>query len=529
MKIVVADRIAASGVKYLQRQDDFEVVEAYGSSPEEVLQLARDASAIVVRSETRITAEVIDAAPELKVVGRAGVGVDNIDIEAASQKGVVVMNAPGGNTVATAELTFTHILCGARQIAQADASMKAGKWDRKLFGGVEVFHKTLGILGLGRIGSEIASRAQAFGMRVLAHDPYLAPARAEEMGVELLDLDAVFAEADFITVHMPLTEGTRNLIDKAALAKMRKGVRIFNCARGGIINQEDLVEAIQSGRVAYAGLDVYEKEPLPGKSELRGMQNLVLTPHLGASTREAQESVGQEIAHSLAEALRGGVFRNALNMPSVDRKTLQALGPYFHLGENLGNFLQQIAPDQVKKLRITYFGRIVALDANPLTRNILKGYLKNISGENANSVNAPILLQQLGVENEVVKSNEARDYYDLILLEAETGDGRRYSVEGTVIGKAMLPRIVAINGRYVEAPPEGIMLLVENRDVPGIVGAIGTVLGQDGVNIAAMSLSRNRLGGLALNVVNLDSRPSDEAFQRILSSDSIESALVVVL
>ena len=281
MKIVVADRIAASGVEYLQRQDDFEVVEAYGSSPEEVLQLARDASAFVVRSETRITAEVIEAAPELKVVGRAGVGVDNIDIEAASQKGVVVMNAPGGNTVATAELTFTHILCGARQIAQADASMKAGKWDRKLFGGVEVSHKTLGILGLGRIGSEIASRAQAFGMRILAHDPYLAPARAEEMGVELLDLDAVFAEADFLTVHMPLTEGTRNLIDKAAFAKMRNGVRIFNCARGGIINQEDLVEAIQSGKVAYAGLDVYEKEPLPGNSELRGMQNLGSDPPLG--------------------------------------------------------------------------------------------------------------------------------------------------------------------------------------------------------------------------------------------------------
>ncbi|MBC9866498.1 MAG: phosphoglycerate dehydrogenase [Opitutae bacterium] len=529
MRIVVADRIAASGVEYLQKQDDFEVVEAYGSSPEEVLQLARDASAFIVRSETRITAEVIEAAPKLKVVGRAGVGVDNIDLEAASQKGVVVMNAPGGNTIATSELTFTHILCGARQIAQANASMRSGKWDRKLFSGVEVFHKTLGILGLGRIGSEVASRALAFGMRILAHDPYLAPARAEEMGVELRDLDTVFSEADFITVHMPLTEGTRNLIDKDAFARMRDGVRIFNCARGGIINQKDLVEAIQSGKVAYAGLDVYEEEPLPGNSELRGIPHLVLTPHLGASTREAQESVGLEIAQSLAEALRGGVILNALNMPSVDRKTLQALGPYFRLGENLGNFLQQIAPDQVKKLRITYYGKFVDLDANPLTRTILKGYLKNISGDTVNSVNAPILLQQLGVENEVVKSNEARDYHELILLEAETGDGGRYSVEGTVIGKAGLPRIVNINGREVEAPPEGIMIVVENHDVPGIVGTIGTILGRDGVNIAAMSLSRNRLGGLALNVVNLDSRPSEKAFQSIISSDSIESALVVVL
>ena len=529
MKIVVADRIAASGVEYLRRQDDFEVVEAYGSSPEEVLKLARDASAFIVRSETKITAEVIEAAPQLRAVGRAGVGVDNIDIEAASQKGVVVMNTPGGNTGATAELTFTHILCGARQIAQANASMKAGKWDRKLFGGVEVFHKTLGILGLGRIGSEVASRAQAFGMRVLAFDPYLAPVRAEEMGVELMELDEVYAQSDFITVHMPLTKGTRNLIDKAAFAKMRDGVRVFNCARGGIINQNDLVEAIHLGKVAYAGLDVYEKEPLPKDSKLRRISNLVLTPHLGASTREAQESVGQEIAQSLTDALRGGVIHNALNTPSVDRKTLQALGPYFRLGENLGNFLQQIAPDQLKKLRITYFGNIIALDANPLTRNILKGYLKNISGENVNSVNAPILLQQLGVENEVIKSNETRDYYDLILLEAEAGNGKRFSVAGTVIGKAMLPRIVAINGRDLEARPEGIMMVLENHDHPGTVGAIGTILGEDGVNIAAMSLSRNHLGGLALNVVNLDSRPSEEAFQRIVSCRSIASALVVVL
>ena len=312
---------------------------------------------------------------------------------------------------------------------------------------------------------------------------------------------------------------------------MKDGVRIFNCARGGIINQEDIVEAIESGKVAYAGLDVYEEEPLAEDSELRQIHNLVLTPHLGASTREAQESIGLEIAESVVEALKGGVIHNALNMPSVDRKSLQALAPYLHLGENLGNFLQQITPDQLKKLRITYYGKIVDFDANPLTRSILLGYLKNISGENVNWVNAPILLKQLGVDNEVVKSNKSRDYSELILLEAEAGDGENYAVEGTLIGKAGggLPRIVTINGREVEAAPEGIMLVVENRDVPGIVGTLGTILGEDGTNIAAMSLSRNRVGGLALNVVNLDSRPSDKAFQQIISSDSIESARVVSL
>ena len=529
MKILVADKIAASGVEFLKNQEGFEVIEAYGSSPEQILELVKDVSGIIVRSDTKITREVIEAAPELKAVGRAGVGVDNIDIEAATENGVVVMNTPGGNTIATAELTFTHMLCTSRQIPQANASMTAGRWDRKVYGGVEVFRKTLGILGLGRIGAEVASRAQAFGMNVVAYDPFLVKSRAKAMGVKAKSLEEVLKVSDFITVHMPLTDATRNMIDKESIATMKDGVRLINCARGGIINQDDLVEAIESGKVAYAGLDVYENEPLADDHPMRQVHNLVLTPHLGASTREAQESVGIEIAENVAMAVAGGVIQNALNMPSVDSKTLDALAPYLRLGENLGNFLQQITPDQVNKLKITYFGKIVDIDANPLTRSILQGYLTNISGENVNSVNAPILLKQLGIENEVVKSSEESDYNELIVLEATAANGQTYSVEGTLIGKSGHPRIVHINGRDVEASPEGVMLVVENQDVPGIVGLLGSVLAKSELNIASMSLSRNHVGGLAMNVVNLDTAPNDAAFQEIVSSDHIKSAIVVSL
>jgi D-3-phosphoglycerate dehydrogenase len=529
MKILVADKIASSGVEYLKSLSGFEVIEAYGSSHEAILELVKDVSGIVVRSETKVTREVIEGAPLLKAVGRAGVGVDNIDIDAATEHGVIVMNTPGGNTIATAELTFTHMLCGARQIAQANASMTAGRWDRKLYGGSELFRKCLGILGLGRIGAELAFRAQAFGMRVVAYDPFLVKKRAKDMGVEAMDLDAVLKEADFITVHMPLTGSTRNMIDKTAIAKMKDGVRLFNCARGGIINQDDLVEALASGKVAYAGLDVYDDEPLAEDSPLRHIHNLVLTPHLGASTKEAQESVGIEIAEAVARAVEGGVIQNAINMPSVDIKTLDALAPYLRLGENLGNFLQQITPNEINKLKITYFGKIVDIDANPLTRSILLGYLKNISGENVNSVNAPILLERLGVENEVVKSSGESDYNELIVLEATGANGEIFSVEGTLIGKSGQPRIVHINGREVEATPEGVMLVVENQDVPGIVGTLGTLLAKSGVNIAAMSLSRNHVGGLAINIVNLDTAPDENAFQEIISNENIKSALVVSL
>lgn len=529
MKVLVADKISAKGVAYLREQPGFEVVEAYGSSPEKLLELVRDVHAIAVRSETKITREVFAAAPHLKVVGRAGVGVDNVDVEAATERGVVVMNTPSGNTVATAELTFTHLLCGARPVPQAAESMRAGKWDRKSYAGIELFRKTLGIVGLGRIGSEVAKRAQAFGMRVLAYDPYLAPSRAKAMQVESVPLDELLAQADFITVHMPLTDDTHHLIDEAALAKTKKGVRLFNCARGGIVKEAALIDALRSGQVAAAGLDVFEDEPLPADHPLRALPNVVLTPHLGASTAEAQESVGIEIAEQIADVLRGGVIRNAVNMPSIDAAALRVLGPYLDLGAKLGALVQQIGPAQVATLNITYWGRIVDLDANSVTRSIQRGFLRRISGEGVNFVNAPVLLQRLGVQANVVKSNAEADYTELIQVEAVTPDGQAHSAMGTLIGKAQQPRIVAINGREVEVAAEGKLLVLENLDQPGMVGEIGTILGRDGVNIADMSLSRLTPGGTAYMVVRVDTEPSAAARAEIKNHPAIKLAKFVQL
>jgi D-3-phosphoglycerate dehydrogenase len=529
MKILVADKISPKGVAYLRQQPGFDVVEAYGSSPEKILELVRDVHAIAVRSETKITREVFAAAPLLKVVGRAGVGVDNVDVDAATEHGVVVMNTPAGNTIATAELTFTHILCGARPVPQAAASMKAGQWDRKSFSGIELFKKTLGIVGLGRIGGEVAKRAQAFGMRVLAYDPYLAPSRAKAMQVEAATLDELLVQSDYITVHMPLTDDTRYMIDEAAFEKCKKGLRIFNCARGGIIKEAALLAALKSGKVAAAGLDVYEDEPLAKESEFRALPNVVLTPHLGASTAEAQDAVGVEVAEQIADVLAGGVIRNAVNMPSIDANTLKILGPYLDLGAKLGALVQQIAPQQIATLRITYWGKMVDLDAESVTRSIQRGFLRRISGDEVNFVNAPVVLQRLGVHVEVVKSAGASDYAELIAVEAVAPDGKTFSAQGTLNGKTSQPRIVGINGRDVEVAAEGKLLILENVDQPGMVGTVGTILGKDKVNIADMSLSRLTPGGTAYMVVRVDTEPSENARKEIKSHPAIKQAKFVQL
>src|SRR5688572_10600457 len=427
MKVLVADKISPKGVAYLRQQPGFEVVEAYPSPDRKLLELVKDVHAIAVRSETKIDEAVFKAAPLLKVVGRAGVGVDNVDVEAATNHGVVVMNTPAGNTIATAELTFTHILCGARPVPQAAASMKSGQWDRKSFSGIELFKKTLGIVGLGRIGGEVAKRAQAFGMRVLAYDPYLAPSRAKAMQVEGVSLDDLLKQSDYITVHMPLTDDTHYMIDEAAFEKCKKGVRIFNCARGGIIKETALIAALKSGKVAAAGLDVFEDEPLAKESEFRTLPNVVLTPHLGASTAEAQESVGIEIAEQIAGVLNGGVISNAVNVPSLDAATVKVLGPYLDLGAKLGTLVQQIAPAQIASLKITYWGKVVDLDGNAIARAIERGYLRRISGEDVNFVNAPVVLERLGVKAEVTKSTSDSGYTELIQVEVTAPDGTTYS------------------------------------------------------------------------------------------------------
>ena len=527
MKILVADRISPLGVEFLQKQDGFEVVEAYGLSPDEVVEQAREAYAIIVRSDTRVTREVMEAAPMLKAVGRAGVGVDNIDIDAATERGVIVMNTPGGNTIATAELTFTHMLCGTRPVVRGVSGMREGKWERKQLKGAELRNKTLSVLGLGRIGAEVAKRARAFEMTVIAYDPYLTEERAKELEIEKVDLDDAFARADYLTVHMPMTAQTKGIVDEAAFAKMKDGVRVFNCARGGIIKESALVEALKSGKVAAAGLDVYEQEPLPEDHEFRSLENLNLTPHLGASTEEAQESVGVEIAEAIAEVLQGGRIRNAINMPSLDPKDLQTLSPYLELCMRLGAFARQAAEDTVQSLHITYWGGMIDFDTIPLTRAVQKGWLKGIAGdEGVNDVNAPYKIKALGIKVETTKSSSSADYNELIEVRTIDSNGKEQSVRGTIIGKNADPRIVEVDGEAIEARPVDTLLVVRNLDKPGIVGKVGSILGQFGVNIANMSLSRSEGSESALTILELDEEPAPEAIEQLVADADIQEARV---
>ncbi|MGB0371517.1 MAG: phosphoglycerate dehydrogenase [Opitutales bacterium] len=527
MKILVADRISPIGVAYLKDQEGFDVVEAYGSSPEKILELASDAAAIIVRSETKVTPEVFAAAPKLKAVGRAGVGVDNIDLDAATEHGVVVMNTPGGNTVATAELTFSHMICGARPISQASASMRAGQWGRKEFPGTELRAKTLAILGLGRIGQEVAKRAKAFQMTVIAYDPYLTDARAKDLGIEKVELDQAFEQADYITVHMPMTPQTKHMVDEAAFAKMKDGVRVFNVARGGIIKEEALLEALKSGKCAAAGLDVFEVEPLAEDHPFRSMDNVVLTPHLGASTKEAQESVGIEIAEVISATLKTGVISNAVNMPSVDARTLEQIRPYLALGSSLATFVQQLAHHSVEELKVTYFGKVVDLDALPITRAIQRGFLSEISSS-VNEVNATAKFEAMGVKLTVTKDSGECDYTELIQIEAFSDGELLASAAGTLIGKSNRPRIVLIDGRKLEVDPASTLLCMQNEDVPGMVGFLGTVLGEEKVNIANMSLAREG-EGTAVSVFEVDSDPSEAALERIKSHSAVRKVRIVHL
>src|SRR6266436_1067437 len=526
-KVLISDPISERGVDELSRDRALEVTVKTGLSERELVALIPSFSALVVRSQTKVTAAILNAGAKLRVVGRAGVGVDNVDVETATRRGIVVLNAPGGNTLSTAEHAFSLLLCLARKISQADANVRTKSWDKKNFEGVEVYNKTLGVIGMGRIGSELSRRAIAFGMRVVAYDPYLSATRARTLQVELVDeLDDLLAGADFITLHTPLTAQTHHLLDTARLAKANRGVRVINCARGGLIDEAALADALRSGQVAAAALDVFETEPLPADSPLRDSPNLVLTPHLGASTAEAQESVGIEIAHSIRAALLEGTIRNAVNMPNLDAKTLAIIGPHLRFGEKLGRFLSQLAPKRVETLNINYSGKVNEVDTPAITRSILKGFLQIAGGSEVNEVNAPSFAESLGLKVSESRLSAPGDYTDMLELSA-AGEGKIVSVGGAFFG--VTPRIININSRPVEARPHGVVLVLENTDRPGMVGRVGTLLGGHGVNIATMSLSRNQAGGTALTVLNLDTTPSEKLLTEIRASEDIHSAQVIEL
>lgn len=529
MKVLVCDPVSPKGIALLQQRPEFNVQVLDKRLPEaELIPVAKDAVAMVVRSETKITRKLIENAPNLKVVGRAGVGVDNVDVDAATQRGIVVMNTPSGNTISTAELTFSMLMALARKIPQAHMSMKAGEWNRKAFSGVELYNKTLAILGMGRIGSEVARRAIAFGMRVLAYDPYLSLSRAKALQVELAELDQIYPQADFITVHMPMTDETKGMLNAAAFAKMKKGVRILNCARGGIVHEGDLVDAIKSGQVAGAALDVYETEPLPATHPLRELPQVIMTPHLGASTEEAQENVGIEVAEAITDYLLYGAVRNAVNLPNLDAKTYSVVKPYLELGTRLGRLVGQIAPKRNDKLVVTYGGKATELPADPITRSVLKGFLEQAGGKDVNQVNVRTMASSLGLLVEEIKSNEQTDFNEWLHVAAISGETKT-SAGGTLFGAQNNPRIVRMFGQEVEVIPSGVLFIMNNKDRPGIVGYIGTLMGKHNVNIASMSLSRDTAGGRALTVLNLDSVPPQALLDEVQKDPDISNVKVVAL
>ena len=525
MKVLISDNLSPTGVAILKKAG-LEVDIKTGMTPEELKACIADYHGLVIRSATKVTAEILDAAANLKVIGRAGSGLDNVDKTAATKKGIVVMNTPGGNTVTTAEHTIALMFSMARQIPQATASMKAGKWEKKRFTGVELFNKTLGVVGLGAIGKQVAKRALGLEMNVIAYDPYLSEENAKEMGIEKVELTALFARADFISFHTPITTETRNIVNKKTIEGMKDGVRILNCARGGIVNEADLCEALKSGKVAGAALDVFEKEP-PGDNPLLNVDTLVCTPHLGASTEEAQENVAIAVAEQVADYLVNGVIRNAVNFPSVPSEQISRLKPYLTLAETLGAFATQVFEGAVTEITIEYRGEASELNTAPVTIALLKGFLTPILEETVNFVNAPIIAKERGIEVREMKSAEAGDYQSAIILRVKS-DGKENFLVGTLLSRRD-PRIVKINNFPVEIFPEGTMLFIYNNDKPGVIGNIGSFLGKCGINIARMHFGRETAGGMAISVVSIDAPITQEQLGEMKKLPNILSLKVVNL
>ncbi len=531
-KILVADPIAEKGIEDLKADPQLEVDVAETTlSDEELIAKIGQYSGVVLRSETKMKSpELFAAASKLKAIGRAGVGTDNIDKELASKYGVIVMNTPGGNTISTAEHAFALMMSLARHIPHGHAGVIAGKFkeSRKKYQGVELNGKTLAILGMGRIGGEFAKRARAFNMRVVAYDPYLAGSKAESMGVELREsVDDAVKDADFITLHMPKTEETTHMINAERIAKMKPGVRIINCARGGLIDEKALLDGLESGQVAGAALDVFETEPPEDDCPLFGREDVVLTPHLGASTAEAQVNVGIDIAKQVRDAVVEGTIVNSVNMPNIDEQTMAEIGGYLELAEALGRIVARVAPKQPEVLKVHYSGKVAGTDTRLITRYVMKGFLQVAAeGEGVNHINAPTFAQSRGIRVSESNLPQPIDYTDLIEVFASKGDQEVCSA-GTLFGKE--PRIVRILGRKVNVVPRGHLLLLENTDTPGIVGGVGTVLGENSVNIANMSLGRNEAGGQALMVLNLDSAPQPSLRKLLLGIEGILDARLVSL
>ena len=527
MKVLVSDKLSPQGVEILQKGKGITVDVKTGLSPEELRSIIGEYDGLVVRSATTVTADIIDAATKLKVIGRAGVGVDNIDVAAASKKGIVVMNTPGGNSMAAAEHTIAMMFAIARSVPQAAVTMWDKKWEKKRFMGMEVFGKTLGVIGIGNIGGIVAERGVGLKMKVIAYDPFVAPDVAAQKGIEMVSLDEVFARSDFITVHVPKTPETENIIDARAISKMKDGVMIINCARGGIVDEKALADACRSGKVRAAAVDVFTQEPTPPDNPLLGVENIVCTPHLGAATSEAQENVAIDIAHQIVAYLTEGTVRNAVNVHSVDAQVLATLGPFLNLGQKMGGVFAQTCSFPLKDLIIEYQGEVTEHNVAPVSSAILVGVLKAHMDEQVNDVNAPFIAKERGITFRESKITEAADFTSLITLTAKAG-GKTHQVAGTLFGKKE-PRLVLVNEYVVETIPEGNILLIDSLDKPGVIGNIGATLGEKAINIGNMQFGRDKKGGRSLCILHLDAIPTADVLDELSHIPHVNSVKLIQL
>ncbi|WP_431862328.1 phosphoglycerate dehydrogenase [Azospirillum sp.] len=521
-KVLISDKLSDRAVEIF-RERGVEVDVRPGLSADDLKTIIGDYDGLAIRSATKVTRDLLAAATNLKVVGRAGIGVDNVDVPAATQRGVVVMNTPFGNSITTAEHAIALLFAVARDIPQANASTHAGKWEKNRFMGVEVSGKTLGLIGAGNIGSIVADRAQGLKMKVVAYDPFLSHERATALGVEKVELDELLARADFITLHTPLTEQTKNILDARALAKCKKGVRIVNCARGGLIVEADLKAAIESGHVAGVALDVFATEPAKDNA-LFGMEQVICTPHLGASTSEAQENVALQVAEQMSDYLMTGAVVNALNMPSVSAEDAPKLKPYMRLAEQLGSFAGQITQSGLRSITVEYEGHVAELNTKPLTALVVMGLLSPLL-DSVNMVNAPVIARERNIDIAETKRDRAGDYHTLIRVTV-VSEQRSRTLTGSLFGGDK-PRLVGIDEVPVEAELSTHMLYIRNEDKPGFIGRLGATLGDAGVNIASFHLGRTAPGDNAIALVSVDQPVADDLLATIAALPSVVQAKVL--
>ncbi len=521
MKVLISDPLSNIGVQAFRETPDIDVDVNTGLSPDALKEVIGPYDGLIIRSATKVTADLIEAAHNLKVIGRAGIGLDNVDIPAASRRGIVVMNTPEGNTVTTAEHTIAMITALSRNIPQATASLKDGKWEKKKLKGRELFNKTLGLVGSGNIGRIVAERAKGLKMQVIVYDPYIRPDVLEKLDLEPVSFDELLARADYITIHTPRTDETTNMINREAMAKMKEGSMLINCARGGIVNEEDLYEALESGHLGGAALDVFVTEP-PGKSKLMSLPNFICTPHLGASTMEAQDNVARDVASQITAYLLHGSVKNAVNVPSISSELMSILRPYITLVERMGALQTQLGRSGILEAQMNYLGAITDYDVTPLTTAMLKGLLTPIRKDAVNFVNAPYVAADQGIKVVESKTRTSENFASLIMLKVKTLEGENI-VSGTIFGKS-LPRIIRINNFYLEAIPEGHILFIQNEDRPGVIGRITTTLGNNKINISRMHVGEEKEKKQNIILLTTSTVVNDEILEEVRVLENVLSA-----